>query len=161
RFHRGTLDRDNRYFGPFPGAGAVREGIALLQKVFMLRVCENSVFANRSRPCMLYQIQRCTAPCVGHIGEADYRADVESATLFLQGKTDAVLAQLQQQMEAASAALEFERAARERDRRRRRRGCERVGAWPDGGQRRDGARWPPHRRPHVLSAARRRRGDRG
>jgi excinuclease ABC subunit C len=115
RFHRGTLDRDNRYFGPFPGAGAVREGIALLQKVFMLRVCENSVFANRSRPCMLYQIQRCTAPCVGHIGEADYRADVESATLFLQGKTDAVLAQLQQQMEAASAALEFERAARVRD----------------------------------------------
>jgi excinuclease ABC subunit C len=115
RFHRGTLDRDNRYFGPFPGAGAVREGIALLQKVFLLRVCENSVFANRSRPCMLYQIQRCTAPCVGHIGEADYRADVESATLFLQGKTDVVLAQLQQQMAAASEALEFERAARVRD----------------------------------------------
>jgi excinuclease ABC subunit C len=115
RFHRGTLDRDNRYFGPFPGAGAVREGIALLQKVFQLRVCENSVFANRSRPCMLYQIQRCTAPCVGHIKEADYRSDVESAELFLQGKTDVVLAQLQQQMDAASAALEFERAARVRD----------------------------------------------
>jgi excinuclease ABC subunit C len=115
RFHRGTLDRENRYFGPFPGAGAVREGIALLQKVFQLRVCENSVFANRSRPCMLYQIQRCTAPCVGHISEDDYRSDVESAELFLQGKTDVVLAQLQQQMDAASAALEFERAARVRD----------------------------------------------
>ena len=115
RFHRGTLDRENRYFGPFPGAGAVREGIALLQKVFQLRVCENSVFANRSRPCMLYQIQRCTAPCVGHISEADYRSDVESAELFLQGKTDVVLAQLQQQMDAASTALEFERAARVRD----------------------------------------------
>ena len=115
RFHRGTLDRNNRYFGPFPSAGAVREGIALLQKVFQLRVCENTVFANRSRPCMLHQIQRCTAPCVGHISEADYTEDVQSATLFLQGKTDLVLSQLQKQMEDASAALEFERAARVRD----------------------------------------------
>ncbi len=115
RFHRGTLDRKNRYFGPFPSAGAVREGIALLQKVFQLRVCENTVFANRSRPCMLYQIQRCTAPCVGNISEADYRDDVQGAALFLQGKTDVVLAQLQKQMDDASAALEFERAARVRD----------------------------------------------
>jgi excinuclease ABC subunit C len=115
RFHRGTLDRKNRYFGPFPSAGAVREGIALLQKVFQLRVCENTVFANRSRPCMLYQIQRCTAPCVGNISEADYRDDVQAAALFLQGKTDVVLAQLQKQMDDASAALEFERAARVRD----------------------------------------------
>jgi excinuclease ABC subunit C len=115
RFHRGKLDRANRYFGPFPSAGAVREGMALLQKVFQLRTCENAVFANRSRPCMLHQIQRCSAPCVGLIGEADYRDDVQSAVLFLQGKGDEVLTQLKTQMEAASAALEFERAARLRD----------------------------------------------
>jgi excinuclease ABC subunit C len=115
RFHRGTLDRKHRYFGPFPSAGAVREGIALLQKVFQLRTCENTVFANRSRPCMLHQIERCTAPCVGLIDEADYRQDVQSALLFLQGKTDEVLAMLKRQMEDASAALHFERAARFRD----------------------------------------------
>ena len=115
RFHRGALDRRNRYFGPFPGAGAVRDGIATLQKVFMLRTCENTVFANRSRPCMLYQIQRCTAPCVGFIGEEEYRDDVEGAALFLRGKAGEVLIALQSQMEAAAGALEFERAARIRD----------------------------------------------
>jgi len=115
RFHRGTLDRRNRYFGPFPGAGAVREGIAMLQKVFMLRTCEPSVFANRSRPCMLHQIQRCTAPCVGYVGEAEYREDVQAAVLFLQGKSDEAGARLKAQMEEAAAALAFERAARLRD----------------------------------------------
>jgi len=115
RFHRGTLDRKHRYFGPFPSAGAVREGMALLQKVFQLRTCENTVFANRSRPCMLHQIERCTAPCVGLISEADYQQDVQSTTLFLQGKTDEVLAQLKRQMDQASALLHFERAARTRD----------------------------------------------
>jgi excinuclease ABC subunit C len=115
RFHRGRLDRQNRYFGPFPGAGAVREGMALLQKVFQLRTCENTVFANRSRPCMLHQIQRCSAPCVGLVAEADYADDVQSAVLFLQGKTVEVLAQLKAQMDEASAALAFERAARIRD----------------------------------------------
>lgn len=115
RFHRGALDRKHRYFGPFPSAGAVREGIALLQKVFQLRTCENTVFANRSRPCMLHQIERCTAPCVGLISEADYQQDVQSALLFLQGKTDEVLAMLKRQMEAASSKLDFERAARLRD----------------------------------------------
>jgi excinuclease ABC subunit C len=115
RFHRGTLDRRHRYFGPFPSAGAVREGIAVLQKVFQIRTCENTVFANRSRPCMLHQIQRCTAPCVGLIGEAEYADDVRSALLFLQGKTDEVLAGLKRQMDAAAAAYEFERAARVRD----------------------------------------------
>ena len=115
RFHRGKLDRQHRYFGPFPSAGAVREGMALLQKVFQLRTCENTVFANRSRPCMLHQIERCSAPCVGLISEEEYRIDVQSALLFLQGKTTEVLAQLQSQMEEASATLAFERAARIRD----------------------------------------------
>ena len=115
RFHRGALDRRHRYFGPFPSAGAVREGMALLQKVFQLRTCEDTVFANRSRPCMLHQIARCTAPCVGLISEDDYREDVHAAVLFLQGKTDEVLAQLKLQMEGAVVGLEFERAARIRD----------------------------------------------
>lgn len=115
RFHRGALDERHRYFGPFPSAGAVREGMALLQKVFQLRTCENSVFANRSRPCMLYQIGRCTAPCVGFISEDDYRKDVQAAILFLQGKGGEVLEALKTQMEGAAAALEFERAAHLRD----------------------------------------------
>ena len=115
RFHRGPLDRRNRYFGPFPSAGAVREGIAMLQKVFLLRTCEPSVFQNRSRPCMLHQIQRCSAPCVGYVGEAEYQEDVQAAVLFLQGKSDEVGARLKTQMEEASAALAFERAARLRD----------------------------------------------
>jgi len=115
RFHRGKLEKPHTYFGPFPGAGAVREGIAVLQKVFQLRTCEPSVFANRSRPCMLYQIQRCTGPCVGLITEADYHEDVKNATLFLQGKTTEVLEHLQRQMDEAAAALAFERAAKTRD----------------------------------------------
>lgn len=115
RFHRGKLEKPHTYFGPFPSAGAVREGIAVLQKVFQLRTCEPSVFANRSRPCMLYQIQRCSGPCVGLIGAADYQEDVRNATLFLQGKTSEVLDHLQRQMHTAAESLEFERAARIRD----------------------------------------------
>jgi excinuclease ABC subunit C len=119
RFHRGALDKKNRYFGPFPSAGAVRDGINLLQKVFQLRTCENTVFANRSRPCMLHQIQRCTAPCVGLISEADYVEDVQGAALFLAGKTDEVLERMKAQMEVAAGSLAFERAARTRDKIRR------------------------------------------
>src|SRR6266542_4455743 len=112
RFHRSKLDKPHTYFGPFPSAGAVREGIALLQKVFQLRTCEPSVFVNRSRPCMLYQIQRCSGPCVGLIAEGEYQEDVKNATLFLQGKTTEVLEHLQRQMDEASAAFAFERAAK-------------------------------------------------
>ena len=115
RFHRGKLEKPHTYFGPFPSAGAVREGIAVLQKVFQLRTCEASVFANRSRPCMLYQIQRCTGPCVGLVTEHDYQEDVKNATLFLHGKTTEVLEHLQRQMDEAAVALAFERAAKIRD----------------------------------------------
>jgi excinuclease ABC subunit C len=115
RFHRGKLEKPHRYFGPFPSAGAVRDGIAELQKVFQLRTCEPTVFANRSRPCMLHQIERCTAPCVGFIDEAAYKDDVQNAILFLQGKTSEVLERLQRKMEDASGALAFEEAARVRD----------------------------------------------
>ncbi|MFO1283734.1 MAG: excinuclease ABC subunit UvrC [Burkholderiales bacterium] len=115
RFHRGPLDRANRYFGPFPSAAAVRDGIATLQKVFLLRTCEPSVFANRSRPCMLHQIRRCTAPCVGLVAPAEYSEDVADAILFLEGKSDEAATRLRGQMEEASASLAFERAARLRD----------------------------------------------
>ena len=125
RFHRGKLDRVHRYFGPFPSAGAVREGMALLQKVFQLRTCENTVFANRSRPCMLHQIQRCSAPCVGLVAEADYARGRAERRALPAGEDDEVLAQLKAQMDAASAALEFERAARIRDKITRLNSCNR------------------------------------
>jgi excinuclease ABC subunit C len=114
-FHRGGLDKRNRYFGPFPNAGAVRESIQLLQKVFRLRTCEDTVFANRSRPCLLHQIKRCTAPCVRLITAADYAEDVRSAELFLRGKEDEVIERLIARMDAAAQALRYEDAALFRD----------------------------------------------
>jgi excinuclease ABC subunit C len=115
RFFRGKPDKRNTYFGPFPSSWSVREGIQTLQKVFQLRTCENTVFAHRSRPCMLAQIGRCTAPCVKLISEEDYKADVKSAAMFMRGNQTEVMVELQAQMEQAASTLAFEKAARTRD----------------------------------------------
>lgn len=114
-FHRGTLDKAHRYFGPFPNAGAVRESIQLMQKIFRLRTCEDTVFANRSRPCLLYQIKRCTGPCVGLISETDYGEDVKSAELFLQGREDEAVDRLEERMHRAAAEQAYEQAVAYRD----------------------------------------------
>ncbi|MGD8790008.1 MAG: excinuclease ABC subunit UvrC [Burkholderiales bacterium] len=114
-FYRGALDRNHRYFGPFSSAGAVRESIHLMQKVFRLRTCEDTVFANRSRPCLLYQINRCSGPCVGAISEDSYGDDVRNATLFLQGRESEVVERLEAHMSEASAQQKYELAAVFRD----------------------------------------------
>jgi excinuclease ABC subunit C len=114
-FHRGTRSLPGRYFGPYPSVVAVRETLNLIHKLFKLRSCEDSVFRNRSRPCLQYQIQRCSAPCVNRIADSDYRASVRRAELFLDGKSDELTGELGAAMESASAALEFEQAARLRD----------------------------------------------
>jgi len=114
-FYRGPRSRKGRLFGPYPSAGSVRESLSQLQKLFQVRQCEDSYFANRSRPCLQYQLQRCTAPCVGFIDREDYGRDVENAVLFLQGESDAVTESLVARMEEAAAAQRYERAAQYRD----------------------------------------------
>jgi len=114
-FYRGALDERHQYFGPFPNAGVVKSSIQLLQKVFHLRTCENSVFDHRTRPCLLYQIKRCSGPCVGLITPEAYQQDVNSAVMFLQGKQDEVLKTIEQKMFTASDQQDYEQAAQLRD----------------------------------------------
>ena len=114
-YYRGAVDRRHDYFGPYPSAWAVKETIQLMQKVFRLRTCEDSVYNNRSRPCLLYQIKRCTAPCVGHISKDAYRADVEKAQAFLRGETQQLLKSMETQMLAHAEVLAFEEAAQVRN----------------------------------------------
>jgi excinuclease ABC subunit C len=113
--HRGAKRKKGRYLGPYPNAGAVRESLHFIHKLFKIRQCEDSYFSNRSRPCLQYQIKRCTAPCVGYISEQDYRRDIDRAMLFLEGKSTRLIEDMVAQMEQAAEQLQFEQAALYRD----------------------------------------------
>ncbi|HSR62300.1 MAG TPA: excinuclease ABC subunit UvrC [Gammaproteobacteria bacterium] len=114
-YYRGARNKKGRFFGPYPGAGAAKKTINLVEKLFRIRSCTDSFFANRTRPCLQYQIKRCTAPCVGYISAEDYREDVEHAVMFLEGKNEEVIHALTEPMQAAAERLDFETAARYRD----------------------------------------------
>jgi len=113
--HRGARKKKGLYLGPYPNAHAVRESINLLQKMFMIRQCEDTTFTNRSRPCLQYQIKRCTAPCVGYISEKAYEKDIDHAILFLQGKSEQIITELVKEMEVAAEKHNFEKAVVYRD----------------------------------------------
>ena len=115
RFHRGARKGKGKFFGPFPNSTAVRRTLNLIQKIFLIRSCEDSVFKNRNRPCLQYQIKRCTAPCVDLISEEDYAEDIARAVMFLEGKGEAIIDSLYQPMQEAADALDYERAAHFRD----------------------------------------------
>ncbi|RDH86020.1 MAG: excinuclease ABC subunit C [endosymbiont of Galathealinum brachiosum] len=113
--HRGAKRKKGKYLGPFPSAGAVRDSLQFIHKLFKIRTCEDSYFKNRSRPCLQYQIKRCTAPCMGYISEARYQADINHALMFLEGKSNQLIEDLVKQMETAATGLDFEKAAINRD----------------------------------------------
>ena len=114
-YRRGQKVKSGQYFGPYPNSYAVKESLSYLQRIFKLRNCEDSYFSNRSRPCLQYQIKRCSAPCVNHISAEDYQHDIDNAILFLQGKSSVLIKELEHQMEGAAELLLFERAGEIRD----------------------------------------------
>ena len=114
-YYRGSLKGKGKYFGPFPSAGSVKKTLNLIQKLFLIRSCEDSVFANRSRPCLQYQIKRCSAPCVNYITKEDYQSDIDNAVLFIEGKKEKIIKTLTEPMQIAADGLDYEKAAKLRD----------------------------------------------